>query len=548
MLQPIEILNHSAQDSTTREKKALITKAMGHFYTHELAGHQLVNGILHSSVCNNRLAIRIIDPFCGDGRLVCWLLETMVANGDWQNSTMEITLWDIDEAALYLAEEKVMQVSQKLKLPLLVNASLGNTFERALNYFGQFDIVITNPPWEVLKPDRRELDKLTKREAQEYINWLKQQDKLLTRLYPLSQPKRKFSGWGTNLARCGTELALRLTASQGACGLVSPASLLADQMTEKLRHWILSDHVIHELAYYPAEAKLFSKVDQSCITLVASPGQDKQFSPMLTVYNRQRQVQTRTVLSLSREEMEANGLILPIHFGGEQRQLFKRWRTLPTFGELEGRDSNALWAGRELDETGHKHFLGNEGNYLFLKGRMIQRFGIVEQPIKYVRNDGPRIPPSANYHRIAWRDVSRPSQKRRLHATLIPPGWVTGNSLHVAYFRDCDLERLKALLAVINSLVFEFQLRVYLATSHISLSSVRKARIPPLTDYQLVARLAKLVDQCLAGCETSWIEIEIQVAQAYGLERNDFKLLLSAFDKLTQAEINALLPQENEVA
>jgi DNA (cytosine-5)-methyltransferase 1 len=215
---------------------------------------------------------------------------------------------------------------------------------------------------------------------------------------------------------------------------------------------------------------------------------------------------------------------------------------------LEGDSNEPLWAGRELDETGHKRFLGEEGDYLFLKGRMIQRFGIVEAPTEYVRRDGPRIPISADYHRIAWRDVSRPSQKRRLHATLIPPGWVTGNSLHVAYFRNRSLTRLKALLAVMNSFVFEFQLRAYLATSHVSLSSVRKVRIPLLSDCRLVERLTQLVDQCLEGCEASPIEIEIQVARAYGLERDDFKLLLSAFDNLTDTQINSLLSYENKLS
>lgn len=542
-----KILNYSVQGSTTGGEKDLITRVMGRFYTHELVGHQLVSAILHAVRWENHPVLRIIDPFCGDGRLVCWLLEEMVSTRVWGGQTLDVELWDCDEAVLRHAAASVTQVGVKLNLPLNVHVRAGDTFERALKHWSQFNIVIANPPWEVLKPDSRELKRLTKAEAQAYTNWLKAKDELLTRIYPLSQPKRKFSGWGTNLARCGTEVALRLLAPQGVCGLVSPASLLADQMTEKLRHWVFREHIIHELAYYPAEARLFSKVDQCSITLVASAGRSEKFSPLLSVYNRERQAQTRSTLSISWDEMEANGLTLPIHFGGEQMELFKRWRTLPTFGELEGSESFALWAGRELDETGHKRFLGLEGDYLFLKGRMIKRFGIVEEPSQFITFDGSQIPSSADYHRIAWRDVSRPSQKRRLHATLIPPKWVTGNSLHVAYFRDHDLMRLKALLAVMNSLVFEFHLRAYLATSHVSLSSVRKVRIPSLTDCQLVARLAQLVDQCLAGCETSQVEIEIQVAQAYGLERHDFKLLLSAFNKLTDVEINALVPHKTNL-
>lgn len=524
-------------------QKDLLTRAMGRFYTHLLIGKQLTRDILAAISLEKRSNIRIIDPFCGDGRLLCWLIEDLVASDIMSSSqSLYVELWDIDETALHKALNSVTCLGNKLNISLSIHHRLVNTFEIALDYLGKFDIVITNPPWEVLKPDHRELKKLETEEKQQYIGWLKRQDQILEALYPLSQPQRKFSGWGTNLARCGTEVALRLTSSQGVCGLVSPASLLADQLTEKLRQWILQEYVIHNLAFYPAEARLFKGVDQSAITLIASPGQTKKFNPVLTVYSRNHEVQSKSRFYISLDSLKKNNYILPVHFGSAQIQMFDSWADLPMFGDLEGKVKNGLWAGRELDETGYQNYLCNKGHYLFLKGRMIQRFGIAEPPEMFVREDGPKIPKSADFHRIAWRDVSRPSQKRRLQATLIPPQWVTGNSLHVTYFRDQDLNRLKALLALMNSFVFEFQLRAYLATSHVSLSSIRRVRLPDLTNRNLIETLSSLVDKCMEGCETAETEIEIQVAQAYGLSQREFKLLLSAFEKLTVKEIGELIP------
>ena len=54
--------------------------------------------------------------------------------------------------------------------------------------------------------------------------------------FPISQPSRKFGKWGTNLARCGTEVALRTIKFSGVCGIVSPASLFNDQVSGALHY------------------------------------------------------------------------------------------------------------------------------------------------------------------------------------------------------------------------------------------------------------------------------------------------------------------------
>ena len=269
------------------EAKNLASRAMGRFYTHELIGKRLVRTLLKAYQFNGYTKIKLADPFCGDGRLICWLLEEINSYKIQNDCIWQIELWDCDEVALDKAKQNVTNLAKGLNLEIIVEAVLGDTFKYAQEHFGKFDIVVTNPPWEVIKPDRRELKKLSEESAAKYIVHLKHHDKLLTKLYPLSQPLRKFAGWGTNLARCGTEIALRLTASQGICGLVSPASLIADQVSSRLRHWIFREHSICDIAYYPAEAKLFDQVDQPSITLVASPGGGSEcFSTTLNTFDK----------------------------------------------------------------------------------------------------------------------------------------------------------------------------------------------------------------------------------------------------------------------
>jgi len=538
----MEDLERLSDQSRGSPKKSLVVRATGRFYTHELIGEHLVQAVLKEVKAGGLKPLRVVEPFCGDGRLVCRLVEAMCAHrGRGQVRPLEIHLWDCDQRAVASARKSVEACLERLGLRGSVTAVAGNSFEHARDSFGSFDVCITNPPWEVLKPDRREIEHLSETAAAEYVRILRGQDELLGQLYPLSAPQRKFSGWGTNLARCGTEASLRLVRPGGVVGVVSPASLVADQMSESLRRWLFERHRVSDLAYYVAEGRFFDGVDQPCITFVAVSGEETENPPRLSVYNREHECSAMSLDAADWSALAESGFVLPLQFGLGLVKLNARLRGLRSFAELESAETDGLWAGRELDETGHERFLNGTGAFLFVKGRMVRRFGMAEEPSKFVSPEGPKIPRSANYHRIAWRDVARPNQKRRVHATIIPPGQVTGNSLGVAYYRDDDTQRLKALLGIVNSLVFEAQARTYLATAHVSLGAVRQVRVPAFEGDDTVSMLCGLVDRVMSGEAQAEVELEVRVALLYGLSREDFSLVLTSFDKLEQAEREAFL-------
>lgn len=514
----------------------ILVRTTGRFYTPSVIAEHLVRAVIEAACLDGTSTIRVIEPFCGDGRLICCLLEVVATVPSLRERFWRISLWDCDDVGLTVAHESVTSIAKRLGIRVELETLLGDSFTMAQARFGEFDICITNPPWEVLKPDRRDLTYLSSSEADLYVEYLRNQDAALGSAYPLSAPRRKFSGWGTNLARCGTEVALRLTAPRGVCGIVSPASLLADQLSDDLRQWVFTEHKVCDIAYYVAEARLFDGVDQPCITMVASPSKASNEHPKITFYDRLSVASPFPMTNEEWEHIKRGGYKLPLQFGLGLFSLRSKWEHLPKFSDFEGPNESSLWAGRELDETGHQSFLCDHGTYLFVKGKMIKRYGLVEAPSQYIGANGPRIPISVNYHRLVWRDVSRPTQKRRLHAAIIPPGYITGNSLNVAYYRDNNEERLKALLAIVNSFVFETQVRMHLATAHISLGAVRKVHIPSLSDLALIHRLALLTERCQAGDEFALAESEVAVAQLYGLSRSEFEQLLSSFDKVTSEE------------
>ena len=532
----VELLRTTGNTEVEDAPKGLLARVTGRFYTPELIACHLVEAVLHAFPKTNKKSIKLIEPFCGDGRLVTSLLEEGTALG----CAWEITLWDCNETAVNLAKERIAATAKRLGIKARISAVAGDSFTMAPEFFGKFDLCTTNPPWEVLKPDSRELAHLSPDDADKYIALLKNHDNELRCLYPLSAPLKRFSGWGTNLARCGVELSMRLLSDRGVAGIVSPASLLADQLFGKIRRWALSEHCVHDLAYYAAEARLFENVDQPSITIVASRAPQNGTAPVLSTYGKDLSKATLKMSSADWQGLNEGSFIVPLQFGLSVVKMQSLWRHLPRFMDLENTDSDGLWAGRELDETGHDKYLSSEGDYLFMKGRMIKRFGIAEPPLRYVSRRGPKIPKSADCYRLVWRDVARPNQKRRVHATIIPPGIVTGNSLNVAFYRNGDLPRLKALLAVVNSLVFEAQVRSRLATAHVSLGSVREVHIPHLNP-ESVNKLAGLVDRATAGEAEVATALEVEVGLLYGLNREQMSELISSFPKIEKDEAREIL-------
>jgi len=527
--------------SNTAGAKNLLQRATGRFYTHNIIGQHLVLSLMNVINFQKLSFIRLVEPFCGDGRLVCWLMESVAARYPELMRNWEITLWEIDEDALQVAIEAVQTTAARLSEKVTVYAVAGNSFHLATQAKGAFHICLTNPPWETLKPDRRELELLSPEDAADYTDYLRAQTEELSHLYPHSVPSSRFSGWGVNLARCGTEAALQLVNTGGVCGVVLPASLLADKVSEPFRNWLFSNHTPHDISYYVAEARLFSEVDQQSVTVTLSNHYAQITSISLTTYDKACMPSISEIGTAAWDGISLNGYTIPVQFGSNLLHIVPQLRHWPTFTDLEGERSTDLWAGRELDETNYRGFVAPHGVHPFLKGRMISRFTVSYTPSLYLKPNGPAIPKSINFYRLVWRDVARPSQKRRMQAAIIPPGCVTGNSLNVAYFRDNSIVRLQALLGLMNSFVFEAQVRMHLATAHVSLGAVRKVNLPPISDNIVTERLAHLVTLCQKGDMDAQIMLEVVIAQRYALSRDNFAEILMAYSKLEDQERDDLL-------
>ncbi len=475
--------------------------------------------------------LRIIDPFCGDGRLIISLLSELGKSGKLSSNRLFISAWDIDGSSVNTAKSEIAQFCKTAGLKFEIDARQVDSFVEYNAVRGKYDICVTNPPWSLLKPQKL-FSKSNGEEAMVgYRNAIEQYDSYMKEAFVISQPSSKFGKWGTNLARCGAEVALRVIKSDGFCGIVSPASLLNDQVSSKLRGWIFENYKVISVSYYPAELNLYGSADISSVTMVVKGGETDQ-SLSVRIYSDKGNYKEKKIEKAVFEYIKRTGYCIPLKTGIEAIPIMMYLEQLPSTDEFC--NETGLHFTRELDETRVKEKLLPTGEIEFAKGYMVDRYSFASDQL-FLNEEMVLPPPSSFMSKVVWRDVSRDSQARRIKATLLPPGYICGNSLGVIYGDETALSNLKMLLAIMNSMVYEYQARSMLVSNHVSAGIVKQIRVPqPCVETNIV----ELVDKQLAGQDVE-DAIELAVAQLYNLPADEYEIIVDSFglDKEKRASI-----------
>lgn len=531
----------SGVETTYKVGKSLEQRLTGRFYTHARIGKAMAIDVAKRLEASESL--KIIDPFCGDGRLLCWLIDALYEQGKIPSKSLEIAAWDCDQSAIKTAQKAISQRIETLDISVArVDAQTIDSFEYALKNQQSFDICVTNPPWETIKPDSRELAELEQEDKEAYVSLLKEKVFRLEKAYPYSKPARKFSGWGANLARCGIEASVRLIAPGGYFAIVAPATILGDQISAPLRSWLFSQNTVDTVHHYPAEARLFEGVDQSAVYFVGHRGiGQKNKRPLEVIQHFEKEQEAQPpVLEISISSLEENHYAIGFSSSPEIAKAMPFLADLPKLGDYETGADILFKLGRELDETGIASKLSDTGSYRFAKGRQITRYSAVGGEAAFLK--GTITPPSSSdLHRLVWRDVARQSSARRVIATIIPPGVVTGNSLNVLIPKRMPYEALLAVLGVFNSVIFEAQVRASISTNHLSVGAIRRIRVPDLSSRTHVERVSKLVEKQLREPSESYsAQIDVEVASWYGLPDDVYLDLLTMLERHSPNDVSEI--------
>lgn len=506
--------------STFATSQFEIRKLLGQFYTDYTVTDELNCRILETeSSIWSKQQISVVDPFCGDGRLIANFIKLFSKKEKNTNTTLEIHIWDVDPIAINTAREIIDGVAKEYGVRIqLYNNSVCDTFVMYRGYKNYFDICITNPPWGLLKPLKMFNKRCSEDDLNTYKDCISNYDQYMQEEFKLSKPEKKFGKWGTNLGRCGLEVALKLISTDGICGFVSPASLFNDQVSVNLRKWIIESFHLSSISYYPAELKLYGSADVSSITAVASVGFTE--SIFIREYDKEYKTREKQFNNESLRRCKAFDYAIPLEVGSHTLDLEMKFDSFPTLKSYC--DDHNLIISREIDETGYREKVSSSGEIVFAKGYMVDRFKFSSDNL-FLKPEI-NLPLSYNKSKIAWRDVSRTSQIRRIKATILNPPSVAGNSLGIIYSRDNDVHILENLLGIINSYVFEFQARMKLVSNHVPSGILKKLRIP-FGEFESIGDISRKI---LQG-ENLSSELEVCVAISYGLSLEEFETILNTF-------------------
>ncbi len=429
-----------------------------------------------------------------------------------------------------------------------------------------FDVVVGNPPWEEIKIEelgffglyRPGVRSLTPTARKAAIEELKVQAPALCERFDAE--KQRAEAVRTYLTHDGQYETTRgdpdlykffcqryrdLLRADGRLGVVLPRTAFQNQGSAGFRLWLF-DHAVPTRLDFLLNNRLwmFDTHAQYTVALLAAvmrqgkPDDVFQVAGVARSANEFAQQSDRPGLLLGRDALGSE-LEVPLLRTQHEADLLARLRTGEVF--VHGGGSWMCFAVDELHESKDAHFWEDCTDGLPLwKGESFDQFdphgagervcAATDEVLAKVRKKRPgagsliagevsvnarlaaveRTFPRA---RIAFRLITNRTNSRTVLACLVPPGHLLANSAPYLAFLEDDPEAEAACLALMNSLVFDWQARRFIEANlnHYAL----EGRWIPHLDRNTVSALAKLAGQ-LSCPDSRYAEFAAAIGVEYG--------------------------------
>lgn len=417
---------------------------------------------------------------------------------------------------------------------------------------GGFDIILTNPPWEIFKPQAKEFfatysDLVTKNKM-DIKTFEKQQKKLLENpevatawldyqsQYPhlslyfrsaeqyLNQilvVNGKKQGTDINLYKLFLEQCVNLLAKNGECGIVIPSGIYTDLGTKQLREMLFSQTKMTGLFCFENRKAIFEGVD-SRFKFVILTFENSNITESFPAKFMRHDV--AELSSFPDEESIDINVDLVKHLSPDSLSVMKfksdldiqiaqKMSQFPLLGEqIEGKWNLKLTS--EFHMTNDSYLFKTEpakGRSPLFRGKMFHQFELTSETSIYWIDEHKRRKPllkgqedngqKLDYQGYRWvhRRIARNTDSRTLITTITPKQVFTevnSTTLKVIGTKISNQEML-FLCAVCNSFVLDWMLRQKVTTT-LNMFYIYQLPVPRLTEKdpyfnEIVERAAKLI-------------------------------------------------------
>lgn len=586
------------------ERQALDRKMSGSFYTKDVLVSEIVQSTvapyLETLPAEKIYSLKVVDPSMGSGHFLSSALRFLaeawiekkndeaIDDIDFNSTEIKTKIlkncihgFDINERAVKLAKLSLwLETARKghqltdLETNLVAADTIVPKTKKHPTGFettkGEFDIILSNPPWDKLKFDELEFFKqnthlsipksisksvkaslFKKAMADREIAKAYENEKLATE-NKIEAVESVFYEYQANISqisksrhidhnlyKLALERWLRLLKPNGRMGIVIPSGYLGDLGSSGIRKYMLDNYALEQIWGFEETAKVFP-ISQACIYMILQGGKPTdKFSYVDNIENigafEKLLKNKKNMPEMSREVIEAldpdTWTISFIKDDNERTILNGLYRYCKRKGRLK------FDFGRELHQTDNANDIHSErGLIRVLKGDEIDAFFVRSPGKQYLNERGlKKYATKTRVDRIGIRAIANRKLSKRLVACVVPNSMLTVNSILVSKGNYAE-DEMFFILGLFNSRIVEYRFRQIAKNNNVNKFAVNALPLPQFdakdSSHLAISRQCKKLHDAGKGLPTSKADfLDYAIGEMFGLREAQIKHILKSFEK-----------------
>ncbi|MFC1687086.1 transcriptional repressor LexA [Patescibacteria group bacterium] len=535
-----------------KEKKKLYNtnerKHFGIYYTDYQIAEQIIIESLQGLTFKQLLEKKFLEPCAGNGIFIIAYIDYLFkinkncSQHDLQKVLNNIYCADIDDEAIELLKiilKKYIYRKYNYQIKLVDNNYyIGDLLfdingsqiikidpRNIFNVKDGFDIIITNPPYKLLKANGDKYGKKTNNGYHEQIKNIIQ--------FIKNNNFYKYNQGTLNYYKLFVEEIIEnYSHDDSRIGLLIPITLLNDLQSEKLRKRIFYNYKISNIYIIPEKNKFFPDITQSfCFFGINKSYSGDNFSVVNDVdsinkiHNDKIDININDLINIS----STIPIIAENSIGWKilnKISKHNKIKQLLSINNLRG----------ELDLTLDKKYVTNEAtSYPLLKGININEFNFSKSN-KFIKEEFiAKLSSKSQYikqERLVCQQISNINSDKRLKFVKVPKGFILGNSCNFISKENKlqigDDIKLDYLLGLLNSYLLDWRFNLTNSNNHISNYELNDLPIAH-TNKKNIEYICQLVKNINSTDIKRLSKLNILVFKIYNISKNEIKHVFSKY-------------------